>query len=286
MSSRKTSGFAHGREEIYLCQVGDTVSCGACCGLYNVADATRQNLCRMLEKRTHAFARVPRKMDAILAFGSRESQRVAARGLPMPEFHHCPFLGLIGRDNSRVGCMLHPEARHNAGVDLRGLSDYGSMTCRMYFCPTHHKVPDDLKKMLQGVIRDWYVFGLIVQEAELLQAFYAQITTRSQAAWPGPESIKDPEIFRLWNNLFELKINWPFAEESRPRANYFFNDPLYPKPWVDYTKTGRSGSAYDVIFRHLHSVFASGAQLRRAEQILDEIFDGLADALTPLSPGP
>jgi hypothetical protein len=29
---------------IYLCQVNEKVSCGVCCGLYNVAYPTKQNL--------------------------------------------------------------------------------------------------------------------------------------------------------------------------------------------------------------------------------------------------
>ncbi|MCG6973724.1 MAG: hypothetical protein LJE66_11325 [Desulfobacterales bacterium] len=34
---------------IYLCQVNDNVSCGACCGLYNVADPSEQNLTHILD---------------------------------------------------------------------------------------------------------------------------------------------------------------------------------------------------------------------------------------------
>ena len=37
---------------VYLCQVGERVSCGACCGLYNVADLSRDSLEDRLARRT------------------------------------------------------------------------------------------------------------------------------------------------------------------------------------------------------------------------------------------
>jgi hypothetical protein len=38
---------------IYLCQVNENVSFGACCGLYNVADPSEQNLTNILDYRNH-----------------------------------------------------------------------------------------------------------------------------------------------------------------------------------------------------------------------------------------
>ena len=32
--------------EVYLCQISSTVSCGACCGLYNVKNLSREKLTR------------------------------------------------------------------------------------------------------------------------------------------------------------------------------------------------------------------------------------------------
>ncbi|MBS3754301.1 MAG: hypothetical protein KGY56_01215 [Desulfobacterales bacterium] len=262
--------------DIYLCQVSQTVSCGACCGLYNLAVPSRQGIRSLLERRTAAFARVPREMAAVLDFGQRESEALSKNPAPMPEFHHCPYLGFIGRKKSRVGCLLHPRAENNNGIDLRGLSHYGSMTCQMYFCPTHRRIAPDFKRILRSVIDDWYLFGLVIQEKALLSAFYEEITRRCRSSGLDPAAAFRPHARKLWDRLFGLKISWPYAADNSPLANYFFNDELYPKPQVDYSAAGSTGSRYDAIFRELHSVFASKAELSAAEQLLDGLFAELA----------
>ena len=263
-------------EDIYLCQVSQTVSCGACCGLYNLADPSRQGIRSLLDRRTASFSRVPREMAAVLDFGRKESEALAKNPAPMPEFHHCPYLGLIGPGKTRVGCLLHPLAENNNGVDLRGLSHYGSMTCGMYFCPTHRRIAPDFKQILRSVNDDWYLFGLVVQEADLLAAFYDEITSRCRSSGLDPAAASRPHAQNLWARLFDLKITWPYAAGNRPLASYFFNDGLYPKPQVDYSAAGSTGSRYDAIFRELHSVFVSKAELSAAEQLLDRLFAELA----------
>ena len=79
---------------VYLCQISPKVSCGACCGLYNVADPSYQALEAVLMRQTQWFADVPRTVAGIDAFrirveGSEPQER------PFADFHHCPFLGMI-----------------------------------------------------------------------------------------------------------------------------------------------------------------------------------------------
>jgi hypothetical protein len=45
---------------VYLCQINERVSCGACCGLYNVADVSSEELTEILIRRTEAFERISR----------------------------------------------------------------------------------------------------------------------------------------------------------------------------------------------------------------------------------
>lgn len=138
---------------VYLCQVNETISCGACCGLYNVADASRDYLAHMLLERTRRFAAVPRTTDGIDAFG-REALAMETRQRPFPHFHHCPYVGLIGEESSRVGCLLHPLGTGNHGIDFRGLSYYGGLACHSYFCPATHQVKPDYKRVLRAAIDD------------------------------------------------------------------------------------------------------------------------------------
>ena len=133
---------------VYLCQVGETVSCGACCGLYNVSDITRHTLSGRLENRSALFRSVSRTVQDIDRF-AREIAFLESDQRPFEKFHHCPFIGLIGDRLSRVGCLLHPMADGNHGVDFRGLSYYGGMACRTYFCPATHGMMPRYKKVLR-----------------------------------------------------------------------------------------------------------------------------------------
>ncbi|MFW5639717.1 MAG: hypothetical protein ACOC0H_00945, partial [Thermodesulfobacteriota bacterium] len=162
---------------VYLCQISETISCGACCGLYNVSDASPGRMTAILEWRTRAFAEVPRRMDDIWDF----MKMVAARenqDRPFPHFHHCPYLGLVGERRSRVGCLLHPLGEGNEGVDWRGLSYYGGMACRTYFCPTYRKLSPERKQVIRALAEDWYGHGLIITEWKLLSALFDEIESR------------------------------------------------------------------------------------------------------------
>jgi len=259
---------------VYLCQAGKTVSCGACCGLYNVADASFEALSQMLSRRSRIFAALPRTMDAILDFGQTET---ASLGVPpMPEFHHCPYIGFIGDGNNRVGCLLHPLGRGNGGVDFRGLSHYGSMTCGMYFCPSHRNLPDDFKQVLRDMAEDWYMYGLMISEPVLLGAICEEIIKRAAVAKIDPVQAGRSNNRPVWTELFTLKIRWPYRAANRPWANYLFNDPIYPKPPVDYEILAAGPSKFDLLFRELHSHFTSHDDLMAAERYLDRLLDDLA----------
>ncbi|MEJ2658459.1 MAG: hypothetical protein P8012_14915 [Desulfobacterales bacterium] len=131
-----------------MCSVNEKVACGACCGLYNVADPSEQNLTKMLHYRTGIFETTPGNWQDNENFGRRISEETA-EGRPYSQFHHCPYVGLVGSDRSRVGCLLHPKSEGNRGVDFRGLSYYGRMACRLYFCPTFNKVPVPSKDLIR-----------------------------------------------------------------------------------------------------------------------------------------
>lgn len=103
------------RGQVYLCQTGPCVSCGSCCGLYNMADLSREHLRAILAERTNTFAGVPRTIDDILAF-EQERMRVEGADAPIADFHHCFFVGLIQDGGERVGCLLHPLASGNGGL--------------------------------------------------------------------------------------------------------------------------------------------------------------------------
>ncbi len=258
----KISGIPGG---VYLCQVNEHVSCGACCGLYNQPDFSFDGLAHQLRQRTEDFAGIPREISEILRFGENISP-TGQYDLPYPEFHHCPYVGFIDPDFSRIGCLLHPLAQGNNGVDLRGLSYYGGMACRTYFCPTHRLVPERFKTIVRAVFDNWYEYGLVVTEHLLINACFHEIESRRGRQL----DLKTvcPENSAAIYRFLTLKLNWPFRSHHWPVANYFFEDQQYVPPPMDYAKLNTGASVYHTIFKALGSHFSSREELWQAESII------------------
>lgn len=251
---------------VYLCQVNESVSCGACCGLYNVADPSRDHLAHMLRERTQRFAKVPRTAEGIDRF-ARLTESAECQKRPFEQFHHCPYIGLIGEGLPRVGCLLHPLGNGNNGVDFRGLSYYGGLACHSYFCPATHQMAPHHKSVLRAVIADWHLYGLIVTEGDLITAVFREIEKRLGHPMAIEQFQRRPEAGRSLIRLLGLKIDWPYRP---PRADtpchYFFFNVGYDKPAIAYDRLDSPLSSHDVILRELVSEFRSTHDLRQAEQ--------------------
>ena len=260
---------------IYLCQVNRQVSCAACCGLYNVADAAYGPLVSMLSERTKNFARVPRQADDIAAFGQSAQTRCGTG--PFKDFHHCPFVGLIGEQHRRVGCLLHPHAAGNHGVDYRGMSFYGGMACRLYFCPAHSKLSAVVKTVVRESATSWYEYGLIVSETRLLSEFFKALEERLGSPMTAADILNCAECRQIVGSVLRLKIDWPFRRRPDPGpCNYVFDDHLYPKPAVSYPPLTTALSPYDVLLQELQSGFNTPAELGLAERMLADLIESLA----------
>ncbi|MBU3950169.1 MAG: hypothetical protein KJ826_18375 [Proteobacteria bacterium] len=255
---------------VYLCQVNENVSCGACCGLYNITDLSREKLHRMLSERSAAFLKIAREIDAIIEFGENT---LAAENetRPYPEFYHCPYIGFIGNNGKRVGCLLHPAAEGNNSVDYRGLSYYGSMTCNIYFCPSYTVLSDNFKRVIRTASQDWYSYGLIITENALINAFLSE-TEKIIQRKPDEKDVRDnPDFADIIRDFIGLKPSWPFRPVSDTPANYFFNDKLYDKKDADYTKIRSASftSLYNTIFKELGSSFQADKDIRKAENMIE-----------------
>jgi hypothetical protein len=265
--------------DVYLCQVNENLSCGACCGLYNCANASRGHLEAQLIDRTERFRDVPRDPDAITDFQVKEERR-DPRPRPYPDFYHCPFLGLVGENGSRVGCLLHPLAKGNAGIDYRGLSFYGGLACRDYFCPTYRHLSRNYKDIVRAVCRDWYLYGLVVTEDRLLAAFFNAIEDRLGRSLTAADITQRPAAGRSILDFLELKLDWPYRHVGwHGPGNYFFNDGQYPKPPIDYAHLGAPPSRYDAILHELSSAFNYPNELAQAETLIEDTLERILRAV-------
>ena len=266
---------------VYLCQVSPNVSCGACCGLYNVADPDPRALEAKLVRRTQWFADVPRTVAGIDAFKTRV-EGIEPQERPFPGFHHCPYLGMIEDTGRRVGCLLHPLATGNHGLDWRGLSYYGGMACRTYFCPSVRHLPARWLTVVRQNMDHWYLHGLIVTERMLLAAFFEELENRIGRHICESDFSDCNGTSQLFRAFAALKLSWPFRRSNAPGVcNYFFEDGQYLRPVVGRNTEGIRASAFATIFRELDSGFSSTNELHDAGERLEDIFrriEGLLNA--------
>lgn len=281
--SFKEEGDVSVDHENYLCQVSETVSCGACCGLYNLPDLSRPKIENLLLKRSRDFASVPRTEEDIYEF-QRKNRGADRRIRPFRQFHHCPFLGLIGDPVSRVGCLLHPSAPGNNNIDYRSLSWYGEKACRTYFCPATKKLSVIYKSIVKQSIDDWYVFGLIVTEYTLITAYFKELESRlGRKVTISDFSLNNGARVAL-RKFTDLKSHWPFRRHDAPGpCNFFFENDLYPRPDIFRSSPDIPLSAYEIIFKELDSGFSSEHELAAAEEILDTLFFEAEQAITSFS---
>jgi hypothetical protein len=254
---------------IYLCQVSQTVSCGACCGLYNTHLNEQIALTSLLSRRTDLFQETPRTPEALDDFAKTLS-KIESQRRPFPDFHHCPYLGLIGEARRRVGCLLHPLGTGNQGVDYRGISYYGGMACRVFFCKTVTTLPARYKQILIEVADHWYQYGLVVTESDLIAALFGNIETRINQPLDPVIIRRRPGIRKALATLLALKVEWPFRPPHRDTScHYLFNDDHYPKPSIDHQQLKAPASGIAPILFHLVSAFENLDQLRDAEMMVE-----------------
>lgn len=259
------------RGGVYLCQTGPCTSCGSCCGLYNVCGLSREGLRSVLIQRTEAFARVPRSIDAILAF-EQERLDIEGRDHPIPDFHHCVFVGLIRDGGERVGCLLHPMADGNAGVDWRGLSFYGGAACKHFFCPTYDLLEARWKRLVRQVVDDWYAYGLIIPEHRLLAALLGAVETRLGREL-APDTLS-PDGRTALEGLLRVKLDWPLRDADTPQAWNFFSTHRTERPGLDAVQPA------DPLLQALHELDTRPEHATQALGRLEELLDRTVSALS------
>ncbi len=266
--------------EVYLCQISSTVSCGACCGLYNVKNLSRETLTRKLEDRTSRFAQIPRTAEDIEDFAGRVFFRSDKWKQPIQDFHHCPFLGMIGSESRTVCCLLHPLSERNAGVDWRGLSYYCASACASYFCPTCHELTIGHKRLIRQVADNWYDYGLMITETDMLSTFLAQVESRLGRPVNDRDLEQHPQAAAGIRNFLAIKTTWPFRDPDLALSvNFFFNKKENKPPTIDFKNIGKEGSIWAPVLTALWSLLPSPQALFEAESFLERMADDIVMTL-------
>ncbi|MCE5263031.1 MAG: hypothetical protein LLG97_05800 [Deltaproteobacteria bacterium] len=249
----------------HLCQPDAGKSCGACCGIYNYADSSREALTRRLRNRTARFRRGVRTEAELLRFGRmvRETEDQTRR---FDVIYCCEYVGFLDDGEKRVGCLLHPG--RNDGIDLRGVSFYGRELCDGHLCPSYSFLSSGEKWALIDLLDDWYLYGLCVTDIDLVKGYFRHLGDLLGET-PRPAMFRDPSVRGIARRFFEYKLTWPFRSTEVNRFGRFhFDGSQHMIRPIDYEALGCEHSRYDSILLSLSSELRNRRELQEAEEMI------------------
>jgi hypothetical protein len=260
---------------IHLCQPDASKSCGACCGLYNYADSTKDFLSRLLRGRTSYFREMVR-CEADLSGFSRTVRMSEDTRKIYEVIHCCEYLGFLDEAEKKVGCLLHPC--QNGGQDMREVSFYGRELCEGHLCPSYHYLSREEKVTLTNIVNDWYLYGLCVTDIDLVKSYFRLISQRV-CETPSPSRLKENNLREVILKFFSFKISWPFRSSATNRfGKYYFDGSEYMINCIDYNALGCQGSPLNSIFLSLSSEFQNMQELKEGEKLIEANIDEFARA--------
>lgn len=256
-----------------LCQRG-AASCGACCGLYNRRDLSREAVHALLVRRTRALARAPHTPEAFraaaAALGEDEEEPL------FPSVRVCPLLGYLDAGQARVGCLAHPAV--TGGVDLRDCGAYDRLVCDGFLCPSHAWLSAAEAELAADLCAgDPYLYGLVVTDVEFLRAALAGVAALAGAAVER-RHLAAPGFRRALRRVLALK------EELAPGSDGLFGA-FRPAPdggeahrTLDYAALGREApSPYDRLLTCVGADPRSGNDLDALEAEVRRRLEACAD---------
>ncbi len=255
---------------IHLCQPDAGKSCGACCGLYNWADSSRESLVERLRGRTRRFLHAVRGTEDLPAFSERvrSAEDQAKR---YEEIYCCEYLGFLDDEEKRVGCLLHPL--RNGGTDMRDVSFYGQELCAGHLCPSYHYISEAEKQALIYILDDWYLYGLCLTDIDLVKNYF-RLISEGVHEMPPPSRFKGGILREIAHRFFSFKTSWPFRSDATNRfGKYYFDGSQYMISRIDYEALGCERSRFDAFFLSLCTEFQSPEEVRRAEAMIQAGID-------------
>ena len=250
---------------IILCQPDEGKSCGACCGLYNYVDSSRSSLEQRLRSRTKRFQKLVKNPDDVEIY-AKETLADEDFAKRYEVIYCCEYLGFLDNEEKKVGCLLHLE--QNSGLDLRSCSFYGQELCAGHFCPSHHFIPQSQSQILIKIIDDWYLYGLVLTDIDLVTTYFRLLADRLGGELK-PEVFDNVSLKNIVLEYFDWKLTWPFrSQETNRLGKYYFDGSQYMISYIDYAKFGREVSPLNAIILSLSSSFINAGEIEAAENLI------------------
>jgi len=256
---------------IHLCQPDENKSCGACCGIYNYVENTRDELAARFDYRETLMRKVRCGKLSLEAYRDAVRRREDGRRI-YKTIYTCEFAGWLDGERKKVGCMIHPM--QNGGNDMRDVSFYGREICEGHFCPSYQKLDENEARIIVETLDDWYLFGAVITEIDYVKTFF-RIVHNILGEEIKPLVVKSSDKLKdILNRYYTLKETCPFRDIKRPRfGKYYFLGEEYDIDKINYEALGALTPVYDPVLLSLSSAFGSKQELDMAINMLDVIID-------------
>jgi len=252
-----------------LCQPDALKSCAACCGLYNWQDHSRAAIADIVGTQTDLFLNLA-TYDDLDGYRRMRDEHISNTQL-FKTIYNCEFSGFVDPQRRRVGCLLHPSVTGNP--ELRNHCFYGAKICHEHFCPGYGCLNTAEQLAVVGALDDWYLYGLVITDIDLVKEFFKQ-AENARGESIKPTHLSHPDLRKALFDFFSLKEHWPFKAAENRLGKYYFSASEYAIARIDYrARWGVPDSSWDKILVSLESEFSCLAELRSAEELLQQKID-------------
>jgi hypothetical protein len=260
---------------ISLCHPDSKKSCGACCGLYNYEDNSRETLSRLMHERTDVFrSKIKDGVDVGRIKDHLEDIKTPKKLFDV--IYNCPFIGFVDEGRRRVGCMIHPI--NNNGVEMRDVSFYGAKLCNDHECPSFTYLSETEKRGVSSVIDDWYLYGLVITDIDFVKEYF-RILAEALGEEIKPERLMISEVKKAAYDFFGLKESWPFKSRKKRFGKYSFSIAEYRiEKEVGERELRLPESRYKKIFISLETDFPNEGEAKRGEGMIDSLISDFISA--------
>ncbi|MCW7479591.1 hypothetical protein [Leptospira kanakyensis] len=216
-----------------LCHPGvGNVSCGACCGLFNLKLQPKEFKTLLLE-RTEEF-KTTVNFEVRHSFPVfRKSRETKETDLPKKDdmTYNCPFLGYVDPNKGRIGCMIHPI--FTGDPKSQNFSFYGASICQAYDCKNKESVlADHWESLFAEMAKDSVEYSFLAADhifVSALEKFFQLEQSNMEFVFQNLR-LELMEIFRTRlitsneKNFTSFEINYESFPDSKALDIYFLNE--------------------------------------------------------------
>lgn len=261
------------QDKFFLCQPDREKSCGACCGLYNFVDHSRDFITSILRKRKKTLYHWKGTLEEYRHYMEKEEKPY----ILFPTIYTCPFLTFLDDEGEKIGCYLHPAV--NNGNDLRDVAFYGSKICNEHRCVSYfyYRAVE-----IEAVIRfthDWYIYGMVLHDIDFVKSFFKLIEEQISRGVK-IEDLGNKEVQRGFEKYFALKEKWMYKENGMKILDkYEFHGNEYRIRKIETFGILDEKDDHYKIIRSLESNFKNKREVEEAVAFIDKIVKIVADAI-------